>query len=219
MTATEGYRLWSESYDAAPNPLLALEMRILRDRLGAVRDQRVLDVGSGTGRWMNHLKAAGASVFGVDACREMVLEAERKPGLRGRSVLGDATALPIRDGAVDLAICSFTFGYIRSIEPALRELARVAKRVIVSDMHPDAVRAGWTRSFRAGDQSHELLHYEHAAAELDECARRARLRRSWRVEASFGAPERCIFQRAGKEAAFEDVCQIPAVLVTAWNRA
>ena len=219
LAAAQGYRLWAESYDETPNPVLALETRILRDRLGGVRGKRILDAGSGTGRWMSPLKSAGASVFGIDASHEMLCQAERKPGLRGRSLLGDVNAIPIRNDGADLAICSFTFGYLPVIETALRELARISKRIIVSDLHPDAVRAGWSRSFRVGDSVHELTHYEHSIAELDECARRVGLRRGWRVEASFGDPERSIYQRAGKEAVFESVCLIPAVLVTAWNRA
>lgn len=219
FAAAQGYRLWAESYDETPNPLLALETRILRDRLGSVRGKRIFDAGSGTGRWMSWLNSAGASVFGLDASHEMLSQAKRKPGLSGRCAMGDITAIPIQNDAADLAICSFTFGYLPAIETALRELARISRRIIVSDLHPDAVRAGWTRSFRAGDKVHELTHYEHSVAELDECARRVGLRRGWRVEASFGDPERFIYQRAGKEAVFDSVCLIPAVLVTAWNRA
>lgn len=219
VTAAEGYRLWSAAYDETPNPLLALEMRILRERLGELDGQRILDAGSGTGRWMSYAQSAGARVFGVDACREMALQAERKPGLRGRSVLADIRAIPVRERVVDMAICSFTLGYLPSIDVALRELARVARRVIASDLHPDAVRAGWTRSFRSSGLVHTLVHYEHPTAEVDECARRAGLTLEWRIEASFGEPERRIFQSAGKHAAFERVRSIPALLITAWNRA
>ncbi len=66
-----------------------------RNALGALRGQIVLDAGSGTGRWMSHAQSAGARAFGLDACREMVLEAERKPGLRGRSALADIREIPV----------------------------------------------------------------------------------------------------------------------------
>lgn len=219
VAAAEGYRLWSETYDETPNPLLALETRMLGARLGDLGGRRVLDAGSGTGRWMAHAHRAGALVFGVDLCHEMVLQAERKPGLHGRTALADIRAIPMREGAAELAICSFTLGYLESIDAVFRELARVSRRVVVSDLHPEAVRAGWTRSFRARDGVHELEHYEHTAIELDEAARRAGLAKEWRVEAPFGENERPVFQRAGKEALFERVRNVPAVLVTAWNRA
>ena len=109
-------------------------------------------------------------------------------------------------------------GYVASIQPALRELARVARRVIVSDLHPAAVQHGWTRSFRAGSARYEVEHHEHSAAELDAAAHAEGLIQDWRLEASFGEPEREIFQRAGKKSAFEEARRIPAVLITAWKK-
>lgn len=217
-SACESFSLWAKSYDSAPNPLLALEMRILPDRLGPLRGLRILDAGSGTGRWMSYARSAGAHVFGADACHEMVLHAEDKPGLRGRSIVADVRAIPARDDAFDLALCSFTVGYLPSIGGAFRELARVARRIIVTDLHPEAVHAGWTRSFRAQDRVHELVHYEHGPFELDACARDSRLILDWRVEARFDEPERHIFASAGKQGAFERVREVPAVLMTAWSR-
>lgn len=214
----DGYRLWSAEYDEAPNALLSLEMRVLSGRMGDINGYRVLDGGSGSGRCMKWAQSRGATVFGIDACREMVLKAERKPGLGGRSALADIRRVPLRDDAVDVTICSFAMGYLPSPGPVLRELARVSRQVIVSDLHPNAVRAGWTRSFRAGDRIHQLLHYEHSIAELDECARSANLVPMWRAEASFAEPEREIFRCAGKENVFDNACLVPAVLITVWRR-
>src|SRR5580698_7531541 len=123
---TEGYRLWAGSYDDADNALLALEMRTLSGCVGDVNGRRILDAGSGTGRWMKWAQARGADVFGVDACSEMVSKAEGKPGLRGRSALADIRSIPLRDNAVEIALCSFTMGYLPAVDPVLRELARVS---------------------------------------------------------------------------------------------
>jgi SAM-dependent methyltransferase len=213
-----GFRLWAGEYDDAPNALLALEMRILSRRMGDVRGSRMLDAGSGTGRWMHWAALRGARVFGIDACREMVLKAEAKPGSSGLSVLADIRCIPLRDDAVDLALCSFTMGYVPSPRSVLRELARVSRKVIVSDLHPEAARAGWTRSFRAGDQVFDVAHYVHSISELDHGARKAGLVPEWRVEASFAEPERRIFQRAGKENAFDNARRVPAVLITSWQK-
>jgi SAM-dependent methyltransferase len=218
ISAVDGYRLWAACYDEADNPLLALEMRTLSGRMEDVSGYRILDAGSGTGRWMKWAQSRGARVFGVDACREMVLKAERKPGLGGRSALADIRSIPIKDDAVDLALCSFTMGYLPSPGPVLQELTRVSRQVIVSDLHPNAARAGWARSFRAGDRVYQLHHYEHSIAELDDCARSAGLVSEWRVEASFAQPEREIFRRAGKERLFDELGRVPAVLITVWRK-
>jgi SAM-dependent methyltransferase len=208
------WQLWSATYDETPNPLLALEMRVLAPRLGPLQSRRFLDAGSGTGRWMNHAASHGARVLGIDACHEMLLQS----ALRRRSVRADLCRLPVSDNAFDIAICSFALAYVPCIETALRELARVAARVIVSDLHPDAVRAGWARSFRAGNRVHELPHYKHSIEALDEAAQRSGLAQDWRIERSFDEPEREIFIRAGKPAAFDQTRLIPAVLVTSWRR-
>ncbi len=216
--AIEGHRIWARDYDEAPNPLLALEMRLVSPRLDALCGLRVLDAGSGTGRWMEWLAGRGAQVFGIDGCLEMVQRAAQKPGLAGRAALGDLRRIPIASDAADLALCSFTIGYLSPPGPVFKELARVARRVMVADLHPDAARAGWTRSFRSGDRVYDLIHHGHSVADLDDSASRAGLTREWRVEGGFGEPEREVFRRAGREHVFESACRIPAVLATLWRR-
>jgi SAM-dependent methyltransferase len=216
--AATAYKIWSADYDRTPNALLALETRILSPLLALTKGQRILDVGCGTGRWMTWAEQRGACVFGIDACHEMIQQAARKPALTGRSARADVQQLPFRDCGVDVALCSFTLGYLESPRPLFRELARVARRVIVSDLHPVAIRHGWTRSFRVSGERYELKHYEHSAADLDFSARAEGLNPEWRVEPSFDEPERSIFQQAGKESAFEDARRIPAVLITEWTR-
>ena len=218
LPAVEGHRIWSRQYDAMPNPLLALEMRVLAVRLNPLDGIRFLDAGSGTGRWMIWASSNGARVFGFDLCREMILEAARKPALKGRLVVSDIRTIPVRDDAADLALCSFAMGYVASLREAFRELARVARRVVVSDIHPSALRRGWTRSFRAGDQVYELENYCHAEKDIEDAARDSGLSLAWRTEAFFGDPERRIFESAGKASAFDKVSRIPALLVNAWNR-
>ncbi len=214
----EGYCLWSADYDAAPNPLLALEMRAVSGRLNVPPGARVLDAGSGTGRWMSWAQSRGAHVFGIDLCPEMLRQAERKPGLAGRSALADISSVPFMDDAMDVALCSFTIGYVKSPARVFRELARVAREVVVSDMHPIAARAGWTRSFRRGDRVYDLAHHNHSISGMDMCAHEAGLVRRWRMEVSFGEPERAIFRSAGKESTFDKVRLLPAVLITSWRK-
>jgi ubiquinone/menaquinone biosynthesis C-methylase UbiE len=143
------------SYDAGPNPLLALETRLLLGAVDSARSLPFLDIACGTGRWMLWAQQQGAGVLGIDFCAEMVLEASRKPGLAGRLSLADACHVPVADGAADLAICSFALGYLASPRPAIAEMARVSRkggRVVVTDLHPCALAAGWTRSFRSNGQ-------------------------------------------------------------------
>ncbi len=211
------YRLWSASYDSGPNPLLALERRMLAGRLTITPKTRFLDLAAGTGRWLEYALELGARGSGVDLSAEMLAIGARK-GMRGLLVQADLSALPFPAHSFDLAVCSFALGYLPSPQAAFHETARVSRRVIVSDLHPDAVRAGWARSFRTGDRAYEIASHHHARSFLNACARAAGFRSTWQFEASFGEPERVIFEQAGKGAAFEAARQVPAILVSCWTR-
>ena len=218
IAAAEGYRLWSASYDRDANPLLALETRVLAGRLGSVAGACVVDIATGTGRWMDWARSRGARVFGIDCSPQMLAAAAAKNGLAGRLILADICALPFPNGFADLAICSFAAGYIPSIATVFHEMARVARRVVVSDLHPAAVQAGWTRSFRSGGATYELKYFQHSKIEIEDCARAAGLIQRWTVEAAFDEPERGIFECAGKGSSFAALRRCPAVLISAWER-
>lgn len=202
------YALWSETYDSDLNPILALENRILLEHLHLKPGMRVLDLATGTGRWLQRALDARANAFGLDLSPEMLRVAASKRGLRRRLIEGSLESLPFADQSADLAICSFALGYARSPVQALAEMKRVARLVLVSDLHPEALRAGWVRSFRAHGQKYEIAHTGYSLPAS-----------TWRVEASFGEPERAIFERAGKGDHFEDASQIPAIFIGGWETA
>jgi ubiquinone/menaquinone biosynthesis C-methylase UbiE len=219
VTALEGHRNWAASYDAVPNPLLALETRLLLERLSPLRAPCFLDIACGTGRWMLLARQCGSRVFGVDFCPEMLFQASRKPGLAGCLSVADACRIPFSDGAADLTLCSFALGYLPSVQQAIAEMARVSRRggrVVVSDLHPSALAAGWTRSFRSDGQLYEIDHYRQQIAAWEAAAESAGLALEWRLEASFSEPERDIFRQAGKESSFSELSRIPALLAMSW---
>lgn len=216
ISATAAYRLWANTYDLDPNPLVALEHRIVSEYLDRIPGTRVMDLATGTGRWLAHALARGGWAIGADRCPEMLAVAATKRGVRGRLACADICALPFASHSVDVAVCSFALGYIDRLALAFREMARVARGVITSDLHPDAVRSGWVRSFRTGSDRYEIEHYDHRWPQIEACALAAGLRPTWRIDASFGEQERAIFERAGKATAFRTARRVPAVLVSAW---
>jgi ubiquinone/menaquinone biosynthesis C-methylase UbiE len=221
VSALEGHRNWAASYDAGPNPLLALETRLLLERLSPLPACRFLDVACGTGRWMQLFQACRSQVFGVDFCPEMLLEAARKPGLAGCLGLADASRIPIADGSADLTLCSFALGYFETPHPVIAEMARVSRkggRVVVSDLHPRALAAGWTRSFRSDGQIYEIDHHLHTIATWVAAAQSASLTLDWCLEASFAEPERTIFCDAGKDSLFPELSRVPALLAMSWTK-
>ena len=221
VSAAEGHRLWAPIYDFTPNPLLALESRMVRRLLCNVHPERVVDVACGTGRWMRHFHKTGAVVTGVDSCREMLMQAARHGALRNRLILGDAQNIPLADEVADLVICSFAASYAGDLGGLMRETARITVPggyVVMSDMHPLAAAAGWRRSFKIGGSAYELEHIDHSPDEIRAAGEAQGLWFGREEKASFDEEERAIFERAGKQHLYARARTIPAVWVGIWTK-
>lgn len=220
VSVMEGHRLWAPVYDTNPNPVLALEKRIIPRFLGPIRCRRFVDVACGTGRWMTYLRQRRGVVFGADLCVEMLRQAHAKTDIQGTLVLADAARLPFRNGLADASLCSFAVGYLPDLNKVFSELARVTKKrgtVILSDLHPDALSNGWRRSFRLGSAEYEMRHFAPTVEQLLRAAQHAELKLQRKVDAYFGRPERELFRRAGKEPQFAQLRAIPAVWIGIWT--
>ncbi len=220
ISVPEGYRLWSRTYDSDPNPLLAIELRTLADRLINLEGKVFLDVGCGTGRWMARAAARGAKSVGVDLSFEMLAEARCKAQLAGRLIQADGCGLPLRDHFADMVMSSFSLGYTGCLERSIRELSRVARlgaRVVVSDLHPRACQMGWRRSFRNASTVYEIESCFYTVERVLDAGRSAGLTLQNILEPHFGEPEYRIMQSAGKAACFDEVSSVPAVLAVEWE--
>ena len=195
-------------YDAAPNPLVALEQRTLAPLLGPLQGKVVADVAAGTGRWTRYCAARGARALALDFCDAMLRGAPRP------AILADAHLLPLPDACVDLAICAFGLGYAPDCLAELARITRPGGAVFVSDVHPEALRRGWTRTFRAGG---EVIEAAHHACELEHLTAPG-LELVCRIEPRLGPEERTIFEAAGKLADFETASRHAAIFVAQWRR-
>jgi ubiquinone/menaquinone biosynthesis C-methylase UbiE len=150
------YQRGAHMYDAVREQVVASDeaalLPLLAAPLAAVRQPRVLDVATGTGRvplllarqpWFDGL------VQGVDIAPAMLREAEAKlraHRLLGRVALreGEAGALPWADGSFHLATCLEALEFFPRPRAALRELARVLRPggTLVVSKYPD----GWARA-------------------------------------------------------------------------
>jgi ubiquinone/menaquinone biosynthesis C-methylase UbiE len=204
----DAYRLLAQYYDASPNPLVALEQRTMALLLPPLRNAKVVDAAAGTGRWTSYCRSQGARTIATDFCVEMLASAQRPV------VLADANRLPLPDGFADVTICAFALGYAPACLPELTRVTRKGGAVLVSDVHPEAIRRGWTRSFRHGSDVIGVAHHSYVLEDLFA----AGLRLDCLVEPRFGELEREVFEKAGKLAAFEEAGRHPAIFVARWIR-
>lgn len=90
--------------------------------------ERILDLGAGTGRYARLLSESGR-VVALDRSPEMLVHAREKGGFD--IVRGDAHGLPFRERSFDVAIAVMVLHQLEDVPAALRELARVTRRVLI----------------------------------------------------------------------------------------
>jgi len=121
-----------------------LLVRLLR-RIGPL--ESVLDCPCGAGRFLPLLAGEADRVFALDQSRALLLLARA-----GRAAVGDAGALPLRDGAVDAVVCLrllHHFPEAADRRRILAEAARVARKgVVVSFADADTWKGRRMRSRR-----------------------------------------------------------------------
>lgn len=126
------YARYAETYDAVrANDGLDREfwLAALVDVGRLAKGERILDLGAGTGRFAR-LVAEFADVVAFDLSREMLLQAHRKGSFP--LVRGDAHALPFRNDAFDATTVVMVIHQLRDVTRALREVARVSRRVVIA---------------------------------------------------------------------------------------
>jgi cytosine/adenosine deaminase-related metal-dependent hydrolase/ubiquinone/menaquinone biosynthesis C-methylase UbiE len=209
---------WAQVYDEQPNPLLALEQRFLSRMLPDVSGLDVLDVGCGTGRWLQLLAShRPASLVGVDASPQMLQRASAKLGTASTLRLGSCVALPVQNATADLVLASFVLSYLESVEVFARELHRVTRpgaTVFLTDMHPDtAISCNWKRSFKANGTKEQIQTNRYFLQQITEAFQSCGFELLTRIEPSFDAPEKMTFEQNRKLESYESSADLPAIYI------
>jgi malonyl-CoA O-methyltransferase len=126
-----------------------------------VAGRRALDLACGSGRYVQLLRAAGAAqVIALDASPGML---QRVDG--AARVCASMSRLPFAAAAFDVVISGLALGHEADLQAWMHEVARVLKAggtCLYSDFHPQAARAGLTRSFTdEAQRSYTLPHFTH----------------------------------------------------------
>ena len=125
-------------------------------RLHVAPEDHVLDVGCGTGTFLESLALASpqAQLTGVDLSGDMLEVARRKLGAAIDLKQARAETLPFGEAVFDVVVSTNVFHFIRHPVAALREMFRVLKpsgRIVITDWCDDylacRVRGMFLRAF------------------------------------------------------------------------
>ena len=111
------------------------------ERGGLAPGRRALELGCGTGIFLERVAASGCALHGVDLSEDLLAKARQKVGALANVRLsrGNAEALPFREGAFDVVYGSSVLHHLH-LEAALGEAHRVLRpggRVVIAE--PNAV--------------------------------------------------------------------------------
>lgn len=163
VSARDGYDLWAESYDAAPNPVVAMDARVTLPLLGPVAGERILDAGCGTGRYLRSLAAAGCRPVGFDFSLGM-LAAAHAAGGEPLAAASLAAPLPVRGACFDAVLCALVGEHLDPLAPVIEEFCRVLRpggRLAFSVYHPTMAAAGIEANFTHNGVEYRLGAHLH----------------------------------------------------------
>jgi SAM-dependent methyltransferase len=211
------YERWAPIYPpVAHNPLMRVEQHAMLEAWPDVARRRVLDLACGSGRYSRLLLESGAAeVVSLDFCMPMLRQVATS-----YRVCASMMRLPFRQGAFDAVVSGLALGHATGVGPWMEEVAHVLRAggtLLYSDFHPDAARAGLTRSFKDGkDASCTVPHQLYSVAAQLEAAAAAGLRIELVREVRVGLELREPF--AGSESFYRDWHGLPIVLVVRGRR-
>ncbi|OQW30492.1 MAG: hypothetical protein A4E19_09260 [Nitrospira sp. SG-bin1] len=139
-----GYDRWAAYYDDR-DPSTRLDEPFLLDRLKPFPGCRILDVGSGTGRYLRLLDSRLYRITAVDLSYGMLCRARRDTETREEIawVQASVTRLPFQSGLFDRVLSGLVLDHIETPAQLFAQIAAVLKprgRAVVTAVHPDMQR-------------------------------------------------------------------------------
>ncbi len=137
---------WQENFtDGADPEYVELIVPLAVAHLEAC--ETIVDIGAGEGQLARALADPTSAVVAIDPSGAQVAEGERRGGAVAW-LRGEATALPLRDGVADGALCCLVIEHIADLEAVFSEAARVLRDggcFVVMMNHPlvQTPESGW----------------------------------------------------------------------------
>jgi ubiquinone/menaquinone biosynthesis C-methylase UbiE len=222
LPVEEAYQLWAPEYDSTPNPLFCLEERHLAPLLQSSAHCDVVDLGCGTGRWLERIYSLQPrSLTGVDVSAAMLERAARRLGRHARLLQADCLYTPLGTASADWILSSFLLSYVDDLHELAREAARIARPgalTLISDVHPATREYGWKRTFRHAHQVIEIQTHPYQLHDLHTAMQEAGFELKFLHEHCFGDTEKAIFLHAERPELYAAVKGLPVLFLASYRR-
>jgi cytosine/adenosine deaminase-related metal-dependent hydrolase/ubiquinone/menaquinone biosynthesis C-methylase UbiE len=198
--------------------MLSLEQRYLEHLLPRIESLEVVDLGCGTGRWLERLASRSPrSLTGIDASAEMLQVAKSKVSGDVRLLLADCESLPLHRASIDFILSSFVASYLDDLPAAAKQMRRILRpggSILLTDVHPvTAAALNWRRGFTVDGKFVDIATRSLPIQEITRAFESLGLKARLIIEPQFGAPELSIFERAGKLDSFKASEGLPAIYI------
>ena len=126
-TIADEYDLWYESAEGAMCD--HLEKKAISKYLPKnVKGMKLLEIGCGTGHWIQFFSEYGFEVTGVDVSERMINIAQSKDILNASFQMVDGQSLPFCDGSFDVAAAITTLEFVDNAELVVQEMVRCTRK-------------------------------------------------------------------------------------------
>ena len=160
----EGYDLWAETYDATPNPVVAMDARYTVARLAPQAGELILDAGCGTGRNVRSLLEAESTPIGMDFSFGMLKVAKRKYPQVAYVQADLQENFPFQEAFFDAVLCTLIGEHLNNLGKVFQETYGVLKnegRFVFSVYHPELAAAGKEANFERDNVEYRFGAYRH----------------------------------------------------------
>jgi SAM-dependent methyltransferase len=155
----EGYDRWSETYDATPNPLVALDRRFTLAAVNPRPGEWVLDAGCGTGAYLSRLCEAQSRPVGLDFSRGMLRVAQRTAPDAALAQADLNRAFPVRRSCFDAVLSALVSEHLSDLRRFFTEAfaaLRRGGRLVFSAFHPQLALGGIEANFEQDGTEYRL---------------------------------------------------------------
>jgi SAM-dependent methyltransferase len=158
-SVAEGYDRWAQTYDATPNPIVAIDRRHTFRTLDPRPGERILDAGCGTGTCLRMLRGAGSVPVGLDFSPGMLRVARRMTPGASVAQADLNRAFPVRPGSFDAVVSSLVSEHLTNLRTFFLETyaaLRRGGRFVFCAFHPELACAGIQANFEHGGIEYRL---------------------------------------------------------------